>query len=183
MPRGVKEAYPEGWREQYNKIYWLARKLGVRLVKRVAADSAQWNGRSIALYGFAGCRLTPSELLHEIAHWLCASPTRRRLHDYGLGGGNYSNVAVRRTAGVEDDESAASLLGILYERAIGMDWELTWEEHNWGRSDLRARAWDSFDELDWEGNLDFWPTLALLLKRKLVSPTGRPKGTKLLPCV
>jgi len=178
MPRTVKEVYPEGWKEQYDRISRLARKLGVRLCKRVAADSAQWNGRSIALYGFEGERLSPSELIHEIAHWLCASPARRRLYDYGLGSGNFSNMAVRRVDGIDDDEEQASLLGILFERAFAMNWEQTWEDHNWAGHN----RWAELGECSWEGYSNFWCTLATLYKRRLVRLNGTPR-TLFSPCV
>jgi hypothetical protein len=65
-------------------------------------------------------------ILHEIAHFVLAPPVRRRLVDFGLGPGpdtSERSAAERATAVPlierEADEAEASLLGILWEAALG----------------------------------------------------------------
>jgi hypothetical protein len=77
-------------------------------------------------------------LLHEAAHFMLASPERRRLVDFGLGPGpDTRDRAAAEAAAVlplserEADEAAASLLGILWEAALGQPALASFLDQNW----------------------------------------------------
>ena len=77
-------------------------------------------------------------ILHEIAHFVLASPARRRLVDFGLGPGpdtRERSVAERATTVPlierEADEAEASLLGILWEAALGHPALASFLDQNW----------------------------------------------------
>jgi hypothetical protein len=77
-------------------------------------------------------------LLHEAAHFMLASPERRRLVDFGLGPGpDTRDRAAAEEAAVlpleqrEADEAAASLLGILWEAALGQPALASFLDQNW----------------------------------------------------
>lgn len=77
-------------------------------------------------------------ILHEIAHFLLAPPERRRLVDFGLGPGpdTIDRVAAERAATLsllarEEDEAAASLLGILWEAELGQPALASFLDQNW----------------------------------------------------
>ena len=77
-------------------------------------------------------------ILHEIAHFLLAPPERRRLPDFGLGPGpdttERAAAEARRVVSLperETDEAAASLLGILWEAALGQPALASFLDQNW----------------------------------------------------
>jgi hypothetical protein len=77
-------------------------------------------------------------ILHEAAHFVLAPPERRRLVDFGLGPGPDTRdraAAERATvlpiAGRDEDEAAASLLGILWEAALGQPALASFLDQNW----------------------------------------------------
>ncbi len=96
-----------------------------------------WHPTSLTIH-----REDPSEALHELAHYLCAAPERRRRVNFGCGDDyEYLQTNQERIISQEDaqeEESRASFLGILMERELGMDWKATCWEHNWlGAQDYR----------------------------------------------
>lgn len=77
-------------------------------------------------------------ILHEIAHFVLAPPERRRLLDFGLGAGpdTRERAAAEAAAVVplldrEADEAEASLLGILWEAALGHPALASFLDQNW----------------------------------------------------
>jgi hypothetical protein len=77
-------------------------------------------------------------ILHEIAHFVLAAPARRRLVDFGLGPGpdTTDRTASERACVVplserDADEAAASLLGILWEAALGQPALASFLDQNW----------------------------------------------------
>ena len=77
-------------------------------------------------------------ILHEVAHFVLAPPERRRLADFGLGPGpdTTERDAAERDAILpvlerEADEAAASLLGILWEAALGQPALASFLDQNW----------------------------------------------------
>jgi hypothetical protein len=77
-------------------------------------------------------------ILHEIAHFVLAPPERRRLVDFGLGPGpdTIERAVAERAATLpllerEADEAAASLLGILWETALGQPALASFLDQNW----------------------------------------------------
>lgn len=77
-------------------------------------------------------------ILHEIAHFVLAPPERRRLVDFGLGPGpDTRERAAAESATVvpllerEAEEAEASLLGILWEAALGQPALASFLDQNW----------------------------------------------------
>ncbi len=104
--------------------------LGVRPISPRAGYA--WDGRALS---------TATEayvLLHEIAHFQLAAPTRRRCVDFGLGPGPETGDrdGAERQAIVfgvmrEREEAAASLLGILWEVELGQPALASFLDQNW----------------------------------------------------
>jgi len=77
-------------------------------------------------------------ILHEVAHFMLAPPERRRLPDFGVGAGPDTRdraaaelAAVVGLAEREADEAEASLLGILWEAALGQPALASFLDQNW----------------------------------------------------
>ena len=77
-------------------------------------------------------------ILHEAAHFALAPPERRRLVDFGLGPGpdTRDRAAAERAAVLpilerDEDEAAASLLGILWETSLGQPALASFLDQNW----------------------------------------------------
>jgi hypothetical protein len=77
-------------------------------------------------------------ILHEAAHFVLARPERRGLVDFGLGPGpdTRDRAAAERAAVLplaerDADEAAASLLGILWEAALGQPALASFLDQNW----------------------------------------------------
>ncbi|HTV88067.1 MAG TPA: hypothetical protein VME41_03535 [Stellaceae bacterium] len=86
-------------------------------------------------------------ILHEIAHFVLAPPERRRLVDFGLGPGpdTTARAAAERAAVVpplerDAEEAAASLLGILWEAALGQPALASFLDQNWLEGVNRSAA-------------------------------------------
>ena len=107
-------------------------------------------------------------ILHEIAHFVLAPPHRRGLVDFGLGPGpdTRDRAAAEREASLpaldrEADEAAASLLGILWEAALGQPALASFLDQNWLEGLERSAA------------AHFTAVFQSLLARELpLSPTG-----------
>ena len=77
-------------------------------------------------------------ILHEVAHFALAPPARRALVEFGLGPGpdTLDREAAERAAVLpqlqrEADEAAASLLGIVWEAALGQPALASFLDQNW----------------------------------------------------
>ena len=77
-------------------------------------------------------------ILHEVAHFVLAPPERRGLIDFGLGPGpdTRARIAAEHAALMpllerEADEAEASLLGILWEAALGHPALASFLDQNW----------------------------------------------------
>lgn len=68
----------------------LAKAVGVRLERRLKL-TARWDGHSINTNG-----LRAAGVVHEIVHWLLASPWRRTLPEFGLGASSHGGMSVTR---------------------------------------------------------------------------------------
>jgi hypothetical protein len=93
-------------------------------------------------FNWDGAALDPNTeayvILHEIAHFVLAPPERRALIDFGLGPGPDTTsraaaeaAAVLPTSEREADEAEASLLGILWEAALGQPALASFLDQNW----------------------------------------------------
>jgi hypothetical protein len=110
----------------------LARGYGLRVHPPGRKPGFNWDGD--ALDGDTEAYV----ILHEIAHFVLALPERRKLIDFGLGAGpDTTNRAAAARAAVlppgerDADEAAASLLGILWEAALGQPALASFLDQNW----------------------------------------------------
>jgi hypothetical protein len=109
-----------------------ARRHGVPIHPDGTRCAFNWDG--VALDGGAEAYV----ILHELAHYVLAPPDRRILPDFGLGPGpDTVNRAAAELAALvpllarEADEAAASLLGILWEAALGQPALASFLDQNW----------------------------------------------------
>jgi hypothetical protein len=77
-------------------------------------------------------------IVHEVAHFALAPPARRGLVDFGLGPGpdTHDRAAAERALALpllerEAEEAEASLLGILWEAALGQPALASFLDQNW----------------------------------------------------
>jgi hypothetical protein len=110
----------------------VARHFGVPLHPPGTRSGFNWDGS--ALDGDTEAYV----ILHEVAHFVLAPPERRRLIDFGLGPGpdTRERVAAEHAAMLslierEIDEAEASLLGILWEAALGQPALASFLDQNW----------------------------------------------------
>jgi hypothetical protein len=109
-----------------------ARRRGVPIYPKGVRPAFNWDGRALA--GDTEAYV----ILHEAAHFVLAPPQRRRLVDFGLGPGpdTTDRAAAERAAVLpplarDSDEAAASLLGILWEAALGQPALASFLDQNW----------------------------------------------------
>ena len=114
------------------EVLALARRCGMKIRPAGARSAFNWDGA--ALDGETEAYV----ILHEAAHFVLASPERRRLIDFGLGPGpdTTDRAAAERAASLpiierEADEAVASLLGILWEAALGHPALASFLDQNW----------------------------------------------------
>lgn len=123
-----------------------------------ARKGTTWNGRTLRIDG-----LTPSDLLHETAHWLIATSAERSQPNFGFNESPHlvhseeqrffgfmreiewkemkvtrKNPEWQRAHRASDQlEQRASALGIALERALGLaTWEQTCGFHSWTLEDF-----------------------------------------------
>ena len=110
----------------------IARRCGMTIHPAGLRPAFNWDGT--ALDGATEAYV----ILHEAAHFVLAPPERRRLVDFGLGPGpdTAARAAAERAATLpiverDADEAAASLLGILWEAALGQPALASFLDQNW----------------------------------------------------
>jgi hypothetical protein len=110
----------------------VARAFGVPVYPEGTPCLFNWDGA--ALLGATEAYV----ILHEVAHFALAPPERRGLVEFGLGPGpdTLDRVAAERAAALpplerEADEAAASLLGIVWEAALGQPALASFLDQNW----------------------------------------------------
>lgn len=110
----------------------MARRFGVPVHPPGTHSAFNWNGTAL------DAETEAYVILHEIAHFLLAPPERRGLIDFGLGPGpdTRDREAAERASVVpiaerEIDEAEASLLGILWEAALGQPALASFLDQNW----------------------------------------------------
>lgn len=110
----------------------LARRFGMSAIPGAPSDGFHWDGRALR------AESEPYVLLHELAHFQLAAPERRSLPEFGLGPGPETGrraeaEAAQRLFGLEREaeEAAASLLGILWEAALGHPALASFLDQNW----------------------------------------------------
>jgi len=109
-----------------------ARSLGIAVHPPGMRCAFNWDGA--ALDGDTEAYV----ILHEAAHFVLAPPERRRLVDFGLGAGpdTRDRAAADRAAALpiaerDEEEGAASLLGILWEAALRQPALASFLDQNW----------------------------------------------------
>ncbi|MCC7275143.1 MAG: elongation factor P hydroxylase [Alphaproteobacteria bacterium] len=142
----------------------LARAIGIPTIDEMPAAAFSWDGRALR---------TDSEawvVLHEIAHWQLAPPERRCLLDFGLGAGPETGRKAEADAVLcldeparATEEAAASLLGILWEVALGQPAIHAFLEQNW------LEGWERPAAAEW-----FAATIDHLYAARLIDAEGRP---------
>jgi hypothetical protein len=110
----------------------LARRCGMAIYPDGVRSAFNWDGA--ALDGNTEAYV----ILHEAAHFVLSPPERRQLVDFGLGPGPDTTArtiaeraAILPIAERDDDEAAASLLGILWEAALGQPALASFLDQNW----------------------------------------------------
>lgn len=110
----------------------IARTFGMAAIDGTPSDGFHWDGHSLR------AESEPYVLLHEIAHFQLAAPERRGRAEFGLGPGPDTGLraaaeAAQTVFGIarEDEEAAASLLGILWEAALGHPALASFLDQNW----------------------------------------------------
>jgi hypothetical protein len=104
-------------------------------------------------------------ILHEVAHFVLAPPERRGLAEFGLGPGPDTldrdpaeHAAILSPLEREQDEAAASLLGIIWEAAFGQPALASFLDQNW------------LEGLDRSAPAHFTAVLGTLRDRGLLNP-------------
>lgn len=110
----------------------LARAFGMAIHREGVHCPFNWDGT--ALNGATEAYV----ILHEIAHFVLAPPERQGLIDFGLGPGpdtldraTAEHEAVLSELAREEDEAAASLLGIVWEAELGQPALASFLDQNW----------------------------------------------------
>jgi hypothetical protein len=141
----------------------LARRLGMPVHPEGARSAFNWDGA--ALDGATDAYV----ILHEIAHFVLAPPERRSIVDFGLGPGPdttdraaAAHAAVVAPLDGEADEAEASLLGILWEAALGQPALASFLDQNWLEGLERSAA------------PYFVTVVGRLRRRRLLDDAGRP---------
>jgi hypothetical protein len=118
--------------DHHRQAVALLERFGLGVLDRTPEQGVTWDGQCVAI------GMEPSVIIHEVAHFQLAPPSRRHLVDFGLGAGpesgdKASGEADRRLFGVDCDreEARTSLLGILWETELQQPAILAFVEQNW----------------------------------------------------
>ena len=158
----------------------LARSLGMAVYPEGAECAFNWDGR--ALNGATEAYV----ILHEAAHFVLAPSERRRLVDFGLGPGPdtrdrdaAARAAVLSPLAREEDEAAASLLGILWEAKLGQPALSSFLDQNWLEGlerSAHAHFAEVLDKLQLRGLLDL--KLPGVFDRAMTFRSGRSAAAR-----
>jgi hypothetical protein len=143
----------------------LARNCGMAMHAPGTQCRFNWDG--MALNGASEAYV----ILHEIAHFMLAPPERRGLVDFGLGPGPDTldraaaeGAAVLPPLARDEDEAAASLLGIVWEAKLDQPALASFLDQNWLEGLERSAA------------IHFCCVVADLQRRELLGPLPAPAG-------
>jgi hypothetical protein len=126
----------------------LAARLGIGLKPGSPTLDFSWDGQALRQDTEAYV------LIHEVAHYQLAAPSRRRIIDFGLGAGPETGdrAAADRNASLfgserEKEEAMASLLGILWEAEFGHPALASFLDQNWLEGTGRPGAAAHFETM------------------------------------
>lgn len=143
--------------------------LGIPYVEGKDPNQFVWNGYQLQIDNLD----TPSNILHECAHYQVAPTLFRRQVEYGLGKApnslRFFEVTRLHTRAAPDDELLASLLGILWEKHLGYDHVNTLFAHNWVRNTFNP-TWEEYAKHN-----STETALETLYELGLISARGVPK--------
>jgi hypothetical protein len=153
--RRIRAASPEratGAEAERHRLeaLFVARCFGMAIQPENARCLFNWDGMAL------NAATEAYVILHEIAHFVLAPTERRRLVDFGLGPGPDTvdraaaeRVAVLSQLAREQDEAAASLLGIIWEAELGQPALASFLDQNWLEGLERSAAAHFTAVLDW----------------------------------
>ena len=160
-----RAAAPEAERHRLAALS-LARGFGMAIHPETTPCRFNWDGA--ALNGATEAYV----ILHEVAHFALAPPERRRLIEFGLGPGpdtldrdTAEHAAVLSLLQREADEAAASLLGIVWEAALGQPALASFLDQNW------------LEGLDRSAAAHFTAVVETLRRRELLSVERVPAAS------
>jgi len=135
-----RAAGPEAERHRLAALSF-ARAFGVAIHADETSCRFNWDGAAL------NAATEAYVILHEVAHFVLASPERRGLVEFGLGPGpdTLDRDAAERAAALpllerEEDEATASLLGIVWEAALGQPALASFLDQNWLEGINRSAA-------------------------------------------
>jgi hypothetical protein len=150
----------------------LARARAVGMAVHPEGTSCRFNWDGTALNGATEAYV----ILHEMAHFVLAPPERRVRIDFGLGPGPDTldreaaeAAAILPPLDCEEDEAAASLLGIVWEAELGQPALASFLDQNW------------LEGLDRSAALHFSAVALALRRRRLFTPASRDRSDKAEP--
>lgn len=110
-------------RSNRDRALALAECLGIHIENRDAQDSWEWDGASMAMWDGGRAR-DARTLIHDMAHYLGATPRRRLRPEFGLGtgpgGGQPARCYISGFAS-DTEEAATCILACAMERLTGFD--------------------------------------------------------------
>lgn len=135
--RRIRATSPDraaGAEAEQHRIAALSFARGFRMAIHPEETPCRFNWDGTALNGATEAYV----ILHEVAHFALAPPERRGLVEFGLGAGpdtldrdTAERAAVLPPLEREADEAAASLLGIVWEAALGQPALASFLDQNW----------------------------------------------------
>jgi hypothetical protein len=145
----------------------LARAVGMAIHPDRARCPYNWDGMAL------NSATEAYVILHEVAHFALAPPERRGLIEFGLGPGPDTvdrdaaqRVAVLSPLARDEDEAAASLLGILWETELGQPALASFLDQNW------------LEGLDRSAASHFTSVLGAVRRRGLLTPASPGRSDK-----
>lgn len=142
----------------------LAARFAIPLIDEAPSSAYSWDGRALRT------RSEAYVLLHEVAHWQLCPADRLGLPDFGLGAGPETGRQAEANAARRADpqtelleEQRSSLLGILWETALGQPALNAFLEQNWLEGWERGAAAAHFTRV-----------LEDLVRLGLATPEGLP---------
>jgi hypothetical protein len=144
----------------------VARGVGMPIHPEGTPCSFNWDGSAL------NCATEAYVILHEVAHFALAPLERRALVEFGLGAGpdtldrdTAERAAVLAPLEREGDEAAASLLGIIWEAALGQPALASFLDQNW------------LEGLDRSAASHFTAVVEILRQRGLLSVARAPASS------